>query len=480
MKNKIILIFISLVSLVGLTSCENDWLDVNKNPNTATKVDAPYLFGYAITSWSGNRTGGDCFWPIGMMGQVFSTGGNFGWGYAEDRYDISPYSTGNTWKLYYATAGANLKDAIRLAEEDKKPNYAAQSKIVLSALVYECSMIWGDIPFSEAWKGIDAPKFDTQKDVLDGVLALLDEALAQIEVDNKFTIKTEDLYYGGDMQKWIAFANSLKLKVAMVMVDKDTSKATLIKELLSKPLITESMLNVEFPYYNEAGHKNPKYRLFEKYNGGKNSWFFANDTILDGMMKPLNDPRIPIFYALGEKGKEYKGVTTATEADDTYSLVKVGLYPDAPDLILSSQEINFLIAEAYLRGLGVAESKADAQKYFRKGLKQSLEYYKVDASEIETFLNKEEFILTQVSNPLRTLRVQQYVDLVDRPLEAWVQQRRSGKKGAEIPNLKTPEGAPVPAGEIARRWSYPNDELTGNENAPKELPHLWDNMWFDE
>ncbi len=473
-----------IITMLTLNSCDS-WLDVNDNPNAVGNIDAQYLFGYAITSWSGNRTGGDSHMPICLMNQTTASGGDFGWGYGEDRYDISPYSTGNTWKMYYATSGANLIEAIRIAEEKGQNNIAAQCKIIFATMFYECTMIWGDIPFEQAWTEESYPKFDSQESILNNLISLLDEGIAQVDNNDPVKIIAEDVFYNGDMSKWIKLANSMKLKIAMVMVDADPSKASLISNLVSADLIDNGS-NLEFPFYDEAGHKNPKFRVFEKYNGGKNDWIFANSVILDDMMKPLDDPRIPIFY---EPGKEavpgddyYKGAITATEADDTYSTIKVGtlLRGDAPDLILSSQEIEYFIAEAYVRGLGVAADLSTANIHFQAALNDALAYYGVEEIDINTFVDKDELDLTSAAKPLNVLRVQQYVDLQDRALEAWVQVRRSGTKGNEIPNLSTPNGAPVPAGEIARRWVYPDDELSGNQNAPEVLPKLWDKMWFDK
>ncbi len=474
---------ILVISLL-IQSCEG-WLDINENPNAVSEISPEYLFGYAITSWSGNRTGGDSHLPIAFMNQTYATGGDFGWGYAEDRYDISPYSKGNTWKMYYATSGSNLKKAIEIAESEGNGNVAAQCKIAFASMFYECTMIWGDVPYSEAWTSESYPHFDAQKDILDDLISLLDEAILEIDNSDPVKIITEDVFFGGNLDKWVKFANSMKLKIAMVMVDADPTKESLIGNLVSSELIDEND-NVEFPYYNEADHKNPKFRLLEKYNGGVNDWFFANSIILDGMMKPLDDPRISIFYKPGKEAVEgddyYKGVATATEADYSYSLINETslIKADASDLILSSQEIKFLVAEAYLRGLGVTQDKTTADMYFKQGLNDALTYYGVEQTDIDDFISKDEFDLTTVTDPLVVLRIQQYVDLQDRSLEAWVQARRSGVKGSEIPNLSTPKGAPVPSGEIARRWDYPNNELSGNKNGPKELPKLWDAMWFDK
>lgn len=479
-KKYIIAVFLGTI-LLG--ACSKDWLDVNKNPNGATKVEAKYLFGYAITSWSGNRTGGDYSLPISLATQLYSVDDE--WGHGEDRYDISPYSLGNTWKAYYATVSANLKDAIKLAEAQGANNTVAQNKIVFANVMYEATVTFGDIPFSEAWGNQNSPKFDSQQEVFNQLLNVLDEALAQIDTNSE-KIVTEDLYFSGNMDKWKQFANSLKLKIAFLMVDKDPSKASLIGDLLKKEneLCTESSSNVTFPFYNTSGHKNPKYRLLEKYNGGKNTWFYGSDVVIDGLMKPYNDPRLEKYFVVGEEANgEFFGapVGTLSAANKKYAFVNVNTIfsPERQDLILSSQEINLLIAEAHLRGLGVAVNKDEAQKYFEKGLRQSLQYYEVETSKIDAFVNQPSLNLTTAPDALKVLREQQYIDLFERTQESWVQQRRSGSKGNEIPNLKTPQGSPVPDGEIMRRWAYPDDELTGNSNTPKILPNIWDNMWFD-
>ncbi len=483
MKKHNILIILFL-AIITLPSCEN-WLDVNDNPNATAETEPEYLFAYATTSWSGNRTGGDSYWPIGFMSQLIATGGNFGWGYAEDRYDISPYSTGNTWKMYYATSGGNFKKAIEIAEAKEKPNVAAQCKIAFACMFYECTMIWGDIPYHEAWTEESYPKFDSQKEILENLIDLLDEAIEQFTSNSGDVIATEDLYYKGDIDKWKRLANSMKLKIAMAMIGADESKKDLITSLANSDLVLTSSDNFKFPFSNDSGNENPMFKIFKLHAGGQNTWMMANSIMLDSIMKPLDDPRIEKYFEPGEEANgEYIGVYTATEADKKTAVMRIGpgtaIAADSPDLILSSSEMNFYLAEIYLRGIGTSPDLSKANEYFHTGLREALKYYNVDNDDIDAFIAKPELDLTSIDNPLTTLQEQQWIDLYNRALESWVQQRRSGEEGNEIPNLKTPNGAPVPEGEIARRWPYPNDELTGNINAPKDLPHMWTNLWFDK
>ncbi|MCS2429330.1 hypothetical protein [Parabacteroides goldsteinii] len=74
--------------------------------------------------------------------------------------------------------------------------------------------------------------------------------------------------------------------------------------------------------------------------------------------------------------------------------------------------------------------------------------------------------------------MQQWIDLMDRPLEAFVQWRRSGTQGNEVPALTVP--AEASSKDLIRRWEYSPDELSTNPNAPKDSPKIWDAMWFDK
>ena len=179
MKKKILAYALSALTCGLFTSC-SDWLDINHDPNTAEKVDPGYLFNYVAVNWAGTRTGGDFYIPLSMSSQCQVDGGLDYGGWDESVYTISPYSTGNTWKHYYSVGGNNLMLAIKNAEEADPVNHnaIAQCKILLAEHMYEATMLWGDIPFTESWNGtIKYPKFDSQESVLNGVLSLLDEAL---------------------------------------------------------------------------------------------------------------------------------------------------------------------------------------------------------------------------------------------------------------------------------------------------------------
>jgi len=73
--------------------------------------------------------------------------------------------------------------------------------------------------------------------------------------------------------------------------------------------------------------------------------------------------------------------------------------------------------------------------------------------------------------------LQQWIDFMDRPIEAFTQWRRSGPDGSEVPTLTVPVGAT--AGPLIRRYIYSVDESNANPNLPKPTPVYSAKQWFD-
>ena len=66
-----------------------------------------------------------------------------------------------------------------------------------------------------------------------GCCHCFDEALQIMDLNDANAIDEYDIYYKGDMNKWMTLAKSLKFRTLMVMVDKDPSKATTIGNVVT-------------------------------------------------------------------------------------------------------------------------------------------------------------------------------------------------------------------------------------------------------
>lgn len=475
-----------------LTSCDK-YLDINTSPNTAEKVDPKLLFSFASTSYINLRSSGDLYIPMALAGQSIATGGNnpTGWGIpSEEQYVISSFSTGNTWRSIYTSIGTNLNLAIVQAESavPKNNNAAAQCKVLLALAMYDLTTIFGDVPFTEAFRtDIQYPKFDEQKVVFEGIIAKLDEALAQFDANSPLKIGANndgyDMFYKGDIVKWKKLANSAKLRTLMTMVDKDPTKVAAIGALIGSPagtFLSSASDNFSINYQDIQGKRNPKFAIGEQYNGGL-SFFFASKYVTD-FMNPLNDPRLPKMFDKPLAAATYVGVTPGEDASDNVNprLAKTLHSAAAPEVLFTYQEQLFYEAEVYARGLGVAQNLTTANTKYKLAVEESAKFFGVTATAASTFAISLPNLLTFATNrdAVKYIHYHHWVDKMDRGLDAFTQWRRSGPQGDEVPNLTLPVGAP--SGPLFRRYEYPiTNEISLNPNAPKELIQLTEKMWFD-
>lgn len=480
-------LFLWVTIFLPFTAC-SDWLDINSNPNVANdqaNIDPGYLFNYAATTHSSNRQGGDFYIPLLITGQTVADGGfvDLGGYWSEALYEISIYSTGNTWVTAYANVGTNLNKAKEFALKNDKINAVAQAEILQAQAFFEMTMLFGDVPFSEAMN-IDeykTPKFDTQKDVLDGILGMLDGALEKIDL-NVPGIEQYDIFYNGEMMKWAKLARSLKLKVLMVMVDKDPTKSAAIQALLEDESIgfIDQTSEWVFPFFEEASTENPNFRINDRYaSPGEYYMFFAHNSVLD-LMNPLNDPRLPVYFEKGVDGN-YNGLLTSEAVEDVEGVYLTSPInyqrvweATAPDVMFSYSELSFLLAEVYARGLGVTQDLDKAQVYYLAGIESALGFWQIEDPEVDAYIAQLDDISGMTSgDALEAIYSQAWIDLMLRPFEAWVQSRRT-----DFPSLTVPELAPYES--LIYRWVYPDRERNVNPNVPSPLPEITEKMWFQK
>ena len=488
MKNIIYKISIVAVLMITLGSCKK-YLNINENPNNALIIEPKLLFSNAVTHLFNNRAGGDLFIPMALGGQSMAGGGSstdgISWGSSsEDQYVFSAFSYSNIWSQYYTSVGFNLKNAIKLCEnpgEGLAPNNngAAQSKVILAETFYELACIYGDVPFSEALSDdILEPKFDSQEEVMNGAIGLIDEALAQFDPNSEFLFDgTYDLIYKGDIEAWIRAARSLKLRILMTMVDKDISKASTIGTMIAEGnFISSPADNMKVGFENVAGKKNHKFAIIEQYNGGIN-FFYASPYVID-YMNADNDPRRPTFFERPAGEPDYIGILPGDDADDAVN-AKINPnfhYAAEPEYLFTYQEQLFYEAEIYARGLGVTADLTMANTLYKQALEESAKFFGVSSGDATTFANARP-ALTAVSDPMYYISYEHWIDKMDRGVDAFTQWRRSGPEGSEVPNLDLPVNAP--SGGLFRRYEYPPaSETAANPKAP-ELIRFTVKTWFD-
>lgn len=467
-------LILAALLVFSTTACFKD-SDINVDPNRSTSVNPALLFAGAVTQFSLLRVG-ELTWPVALMSQMWASGGR--WGLGQAQYDQTRVRS--TWGRTYTDVLKNLNVAIEIAEaaQPVNKNAVAQCKILMAFAYAQTSLLWGDIPFSEAATGkVDLPKFDKQQDVLNGCVAMIDEALGLIDPAGKGIIAPSDLYYGGDMAKWRKFGNSLKMRILFSMVDADPSKGAVIAQLISSGNMIASNADVmQYKYFNQPGRQNPRFSFTAIFRGGVQSDWYCSKPVYD-LLTSLKDPRVPYFYQPGPAAapNEYIALNSVETFNTKSALVNMNLLKaDLPEVSFSYSEQLLYEAEAFARGFAPGGFDAATTRY-RAGVRESLLSFGVPAAEAATYAN--ELPALTAANFKRQLAQQQYLDLFMRPVEGWIQHRRSGPIGQEIPAMTTPAGAPV-AG-LVRRLLYRSEEVASNPNTPAGIA-VDAPQWFDK
>ena len=467
-------LILAVLLAISTTACFKD-SDINVDPNRSTSVDPALLFSGASTQFSLLRVA-ELTWPVALMNQMWASGGR--WGLSQSQYDQTRIRS--AWGRTYTDVLKNLNVAVEIAQNTQpiNKNAVAQCKILMAFAYAQTSLLWGDIPFTEAATGkVDFPKFDKQQDVLNGSIAMLDEAIGLIDLNAKGIIAPNDLYYGGDMAKWRKFANSLKMRILFSMVDADASKGAAIGQLIAGGnMISSSADAMLYKYYNQPGRQNPRFSFTAIFRGGVQSDWYCSKPVYD-LLVSLKDPRIPYFYQPGSDAASNEFIALGpVEVYTTKSaLVNMNLLkPELPEVSFSYSEQLLFEAEAIARGFAPGGFDAATAK-MRAGVRESMLTLGVTAAQTDAYVAG--LPALTATNFKTVLSQQQYLDLFMRPIEGWVQHRRSGAVGQEIPAMTTPTGAPV-AGLI-RRLLYRSEEVNSNPNTPSGLT-LDTPQWFDK
>jgi hypothetical protein len=474
MKNKFGSLLLVTSFLFSVTSCFKN-STINIDPNRSTSVDPSLLFSGASTQFSLIRVG-ELTWPVALGSQMWASGGR--WGLQQAQYDQTRVRS--AWGKTYTDVLKNLDVAIKLAENTNPvpTNAIAQCKILSAFAYYQTSILWGDIPFTEAATGkTDWPKFDKQEDVLNGCLKMLDEAIGMINTNTRGIIAPNDLYYGGDMAKWRKFANSLKLRILFTMVDADPSKAPSIGKIVTdRDVIASTADAMVFKYYNEPGRQNPRFSFTAIFRGGVQSDWYCSKPVYD-LLVSLSDPRLTYFFQPGPAAApgELIPLTSVEPYTTKSALVHMNLLKaDLPEVSFSYSEQLLFEAEAYARGFA-AGGFALATERMRAGVTASLVSFGVPAGQAAAYAAS--LPALTAANYKTTLSQQQYLDLFMRPIEGWTQHRRSGVIGQEVPAMTTPLGSPV--GGLMRRLTYRSEEVNSNPNTPAGIS-IDTPQWFDK
>lgn len=490
-------LFISALVLVAALSSCGDYLDINTDPNSPSEDN--------ITS--------DMLMPAIEMNIASSygdflriTGGYFSEIYAHlngtsnyldySQFQMSATRSSSTYTQFTQRALSNLQTVLEKSEEDEEwGSYLAAT--VLRAFVYQAMVdCYGEIPYTEALTDNTQPAYDDGEVIYEGILAELDAALEKVSSSD--LVCTNFLYPDENASNWIKFANALKLRILMRMVDVADVQSR-VAELIAEDNFPDEDIAYTDCWADESGSYSPFYA--EEFNTGVQTNVAANVTII-GTMQMLDsegnieytDPRLPAYFEYAT-GTEYIGSVSGTNYPGTSVLTNfsrpVSSY-DMPVYYITVAETEFFLAEYYAR----YGSSTTAEEHYAAAIEASFETAGVEGA--EDHIARYPFSST---NYKQVLGEAKWVHLAGlNTYEAWCELRRLDypafgsvtgddlySAGDDAINnelyepftLYTPISvfAQVGDNQVLERYPYPESSTARNANSPEfpgyTVPVFW-------
>jgi hypothetical protein len=383
-----------------------------------------------------------------------------------DDYTVSPALVANNWKGFYNDSQLNFQRIIlQTGEGSATPNsnYEGVALVMRTWVFSLLTDMYGAIPYTEAIKGTaDAPIYTPKYDPMDVVYAgmLNDLKMANEKLTVGGPSIAGDILYSGDILKWKKFANSLRLRLANRQAAKKSAESkAIMAEILGDatkfPIFTSNADNAQLNCTLVLPSNNEWNQVMKQ--DGRTDWNISK-TLAD-KMNALDDSRITVYANANKDGKyegHANGLPDAIATSYLATSATIGnafTKPDAPEVIMTFAELNFILAEAALDGditIGTAKS------YFDTGVAASFAQYGLTPS--TSFLTK----LGAVTR--EKVLEQKWVALFAQGVEAWVEWRRTG-----LPVFPAPDPRAVlqNGGILPTRFPYPNSEYSLNANAVK-------------
>lgn len=535
---KIFLYTISaVIGLMSLTTSCSDFGDTNIDPEHLNEGNVKFntLFTYAQLQALGSD------WDVWRNGIIYSANmlqhtTSVEW--AEGTfYTYNEIFNAAFWESLYSGNRGVIRDIVdvmrRWENVEGRENDYQMARIMKAYMFHRMTDLYGDIPYFEAGRafdGIGYPVYDTQQVIYDDLLKELNEAQAALNVSGGDQLGTADVYFNGDIDKWKKFANSLILRIAMRLSKVDPAKAEQwVKTAVNNGIIEQTSDNAIL--FRPDGNVNddsaePYGKIFSQ---SEPNAFFLSEYFVN-MLKSTNDPRLPLIGSVVENpsipysGQGYQrgdsnpdiqvgmpiGYDTKGDAWDistapgypganfrsVYSVPSRYTYadPQAPTMIVTYAQNQFLLAEAAYRGwLSGTSATGTAQQYYENGVRAAMaqfSYYPAATNLYSSYLNSTAVDEYLAANPfdqsraLEMINTQYYILNFCDEYETFANWRRSGYP--ELTPVDKNYANSVTNGTIPRRFTYPINESQSNPTnynaAVERLPggdRMTSRVWWD-
>lgn len=411
-------VYIFSIILIMCGGCTRDFTTLNTDPTQFVKAAPEASILAAVKSLNTQMANYNTskYWDLGhLLNQQ------------ANRYDVTD---AGLWQTMYQGVLGNLQQVELNYKNDSAYNNRVQVARILKAYAYSILVgNFGPVPLSQANdpEHLYAIQFENEDTIYSYVLSTLKDAAGKIKTSGGDKM-SYDVIYNGNLQNWVKFANTLRLKIALQCMKNMGSVATdNIRDVMASEAATISneMETAKMSFENVNLNENP---YFVKYIKSNNTYPYnptatgqapkLSEYMLT-LFRSYNDPRLSVYYDTVPMANRYLLTDTLTsDLDDSLRIVtypvpylgqpkagtklagwtnlagladgvgsaNINAYSNAnpiifqanrPFIMLSYSEALFLKAEAAKLGYGGAMS---AEQYYYAGIDANFAYWNINST----------------------------------------------------------------------------------------------------
>jgi hypothetical protein len=305
------IIYLCVLLIIGATSCTKKFDDLNTNPSRLTNPDPEPVMTqvFKMTADRSATENYNTFWEFGHL--IEPTG---------QRYNAADDAL---WADFYMTGIGNLRQLKKIYDGNLK-----YTNRIAIANIWDCYLYaylvgtYGPIPYSKA--GITDPhiSYDDENAIYTSLLDRLKQASETISGNLNGDKLTTDVIYGGDLTKWLKFANSLRLKIAL-NCQRNIPGAAIpaIQEVMSNEAnLLQSDADAPKLTYGTAEGSQSAY--FNKYvrNAPQSGNFPIMSDYVFTYFRSYKDPRMAAYFNKAALGYPVRDTLTSA-ADNLHHIV---------------------------------------------------------------------------------------------------------------------------------------------------------------
>lgn len=492
----LVLISFLLLSCLFVSSCTDRFDDLNSDPTTysePTPETIPKAFAYAQYFGNYNDLGlyqlarnlYPDFWSQYFAARAADV--------RSDRFFIDQGLIISQWSAVYTVSWPSLKMVLD-ATENSDPDAHAIAKIWKVWMFHSNTDYYGPVPYSQAGNGGVSVPYDSQRDIYYDFFKLLDEAIAVLKNadPSRQPYGNNDLIFHGNIDKWIRFGNTLRLRLALRISGVESQKA---QQEAERAVTDGVMINTEDDAMMDVNATNAHpLNVMSGWN------YFRMSATMESYLKGYEDPRIDEYYRPAPADNDYhglrNGITAAQIGDpknDLNALSDVGprFAPEKAAenkaFVMYAAEAYFLRAEGALNGWNMGGT---ARELYEQGIRTSFQQWGIsDETVIENYIQNSNLPVALndfLNSPAiadipvkfeqteerqrQQILTQKWIALYPDGIEAWAELRRTGyPKIYPVINSDNPD---VPPGELIRRIPFLDYEKEKNTQAVDEAVKL--------